>query len=332
MNADTMSQHLESFPSYSDLQSRDDGPKGSSWGLFGKRDQVGTLNLQDQDTIRHAASLVRRGQTFNLDYELNAFAPPVSPFRRNFKHIMGCRHDGLIRDDSVNDLFLQGSSHIDGLRHHRHKIHGFYCGSGDEEIEVDSPALGVQHVASRGIVGRGVLLDVQRYRAAQGRPIDYGIGDPISVADLQGAAQAQRLEFRRGDVLLLHTGWTHHFLNVIDDKERARLIAGRTFCGVEQSYEMLAWLWDNRFSVVASDTVAVEVMPTVASSPFVENVRGMMHPDLIALLGICLGELWNLNDLADDCATDGVYDCMVVAKPLNLRGGVGSPSNALALK
>ena len=54
-------------------------------------------------------------------------------------------------------------------------------------------------------------------------------------------------------MLLLHTGWAEHFLNDLDGEERARLIKERTFCGLEQSHEMLASLWDHHFSVVASD-------------------------------------------------------------------------------
>src|SRR5262249_34328609 len=98
------------------------------------------------------------------------------------------------------------------------------------------------------------------------------------------------------------------------------------------SREMLAWLWDHRFAAVVSDTVAVEVRPTLATSPFVDNARHMMHQDLIGALGFCLGELWRLQELAADCAEDGVHECMIVAKPLNIVGGVGSPPNALAIK
>lgn len=59
---------------------------------------------------------------------------------------------------------------------------------------------------------------------------------------------------------------------------------------------------------------------------------GLLHPHLIALLGMVVGELWKLDDLAVDCAADGVYDFMLVVKPLNLTGGVGSPANATAVK
>lgn len=58
----------------------------------------------------------------------------------------------------------------------------------------------------------------------------------------------------------------------------------------------------------------------------------MMHAPMIALLGLTIGEQWNLDGLAVDCAQDGVWECFVGAKPLNLIGGVGSPANAFALK
>jgi kynurenine formamidase len=300
--------------------------------LFGPDDQVGTVNLLNADNIRHAASLVRRGATFGLDYELNAFAPPVSPYRKRLQHFAVCRHDGQVHDDYVSDFFPQAGSHIDGLRHHRHKAHGFYNCVGDDDISADSRALGIQHVAYKGIVGRGVLIDVERYLHGQGRPIDHRCGQPLSVADLDGAARAQNVTFRHGDVLLLHTGWARHFLNDLTDDERLKQIKERTFTGLEQSQETLAWIWDRHFSVVATDTVAVEVMPSVSTSPFVNNVAHMMHPDLIAMLGVCLGELWKLDELAQDCADDHIYEFMVTSKPLNLVGGVGSPANALALK
>jgi hypothetical protein len=58
----------------------------------------------------------------------------------------------------------------------------------------------------------------------------------------------------------------------------------------------------------------------------------MLHWPLIALLGMHLGELWRLDELADECAADGRYEFMLVAKPLNLLGGFGSPANAVAIR
>jgi kynurenine formamidase len=112
--------------------------------------------------------------------------------------------------------------------------------------------------------------------------------------------------------------------------------------GLDQSEEMVGWLWDRHFSLVGSDNATVERFPARRDSPFVtadESARigrtmvtGMLHRILIPLLGMALGELWQLDQLADACASDGRYDFMLTAKPLNIRGGVGSPANALALR
>lgn len=331
-NANAVNQAGSHLPTYAELLQRRDAPAGSAWGLFGPEDHIGTVNLLDADAVCSAAALVRKGVTFSLDYELDAFQPAISPFRKNHQHVVNSRQSGQIRDDYVTDFYMQASSQIDGLRHHRHSVHGSYGGVPDEEITVGSRALGIQHLAQRGIVGRGVLLDIDHFFKTQGRPMDLRQSHAITVDDLDECARAQGVQFRRGDILLLHTDWSRHFLDDIDQEERLRIIREKTYCGLLQSRETLAWIWDNHFSVVASDTVAVEVRPVPKTSPFKDNVEGMMHPDLIALLGISLGELWKLDDLAADCLKDGVYECMVTAKPLNLVGGVGSPANAIALK
>ena len=320
------------LPSYAELLQRTEAPPGSSWGLFGPGDELGTLNLLGPEQAREAAALVRRGAVFNLDYELDAFSPPISPNRQALRHTMLSRHDGCVRDDRIDDFYLQVSSQIDGLRHHRHAAHGFYGRTPDDTIEVGSPTLGIQRAAAKGIVGRGVLLDVARHLTARGTPLDLSSGEPISTRTLDEVAEAQGVELRAGDILLIHTGWARRAVTELGLQERAALSTNRQFCGLEQSRETLAWIWDQHVSVLASDTVAVEVMPSVDSSPFRDNVGGMMHPDLIALLGVHLGELWKLDELAEDCASDGVFEVMVTAKPLNLVGGVGSPPNALALK
>ena len=111
--------------------------------------------------------------------------------------------------------------------------------------------------------------------------------------------------------------------------------------GLLQARETVAGLWDHQIAVAASDNAGLEAIPSVAQSAFV-SMRdqaagadpihaGLMHPTLIALLGLCIGELWDLEALATDCAATGVYECMVSCKPLNLTGGVGSPANAIAI-
>jgi hypothetical protein len=49
-------------------------------------------------------------------------------------------------------------------------------------------------------------------------------------------------------------------------------------------------------------------------------------------MGLLVGEMWDLDALAEDCAADGVYEFFLVAQPLPITGAVGSPINPLAIK
>jgi kynurenine formamidase len=323
----------DALPSYKDLLTRNDAPSGSSWDLFGVGDEVGTLNLLTRERVRHAAGLVRTGKSFNLDYPINAFVPPTEAKRHLATHSIFEIGEEYVRDDYLDGLYMQATSQIDGLRHVGHKSLGFYGGIKGNEIKVGSEVLGIQRWAERGIVGRGVLLDVERYLAAKGTPLNHTTGEAFTVDLLDRVARSANITFENGDILVLHTGWCRFYFEELGEESRASIPRNpKRCCGLAQSVEMLEWLWDHHFSAVVSDTIALEARPTVPDSPFQGSVMGMMHQDLIALLGICIGELWRLDELAADCAADGVYECMVVAKPLNIVGGVGSPPNALALK
>ena len=89
---------------------------------------------------------------------------------------------------------------------------------------------------------------------------------------------------------------------------------------------MAAFLWDHRIAAVAADNIGVEKMPGDLYYQF------PLHNLVLCLLGMPLGEFWNLEALATDCAEDGVYECLVVSVPLNVPGGIGSPANAVAIK
>jgi hypothetical protein len=57
-----------------------------------------------------------------------------------------------------------------------------------------------------------------------------------------------------------------------------------------------------------------------------------LHGALIRDLGLTLGEMFWLDDLAADCDADGVHEFLFVGQPLRITGAVGSPINPLAIK
>ena len=315
----------DGLPTYAELLEREDAPPGSVWGLFGYGDELGAVNLLTPERVRDAAACVRRGVAFSLDYPINSFPTSRRPSAEHSVIEMAADW----RDDSLDGFFLQQTTQIDGLRHVRHTVHGFYGRADADRMVAGDPTNGVNRWADRGIVGRGALVDVARHRVAQGQPLDHEAGEPITPDLLDETLAAQGTALTPGDMVLIRTDYPRHWREHPDIGDTHR------HAGLVQSHEMLAWLWDHRVPLVAADNFAVECIPVAASSPLQLGDAlggGLMHPHLIALLGMVVGELWKLDDLATDCSADGAYEFLLVVKPLNLIGGVGSPANATAIK
>jgi kynurenine formamidase len=332
----------KSIPTYAELRVRTDAPAGSAWGIFGPDDELGTLNHLTPRRVREATAAVRTGETLNLDLPLETFDPPVSPYRKSLQHNVYANYP-YHRDEYLDSFYPQASSQIDGFRHIGNPEFGFYNGADPGRFEPGDPLLGINRFAEHCIVGRGVLVDVDRFRRAQGRPIDHAAAEAIPIADVAGAAADQGVELRPGDILLIRTGWAHHHLHELTPQQRHDAKNPLRASGLAASHDTVAWLWDQQFSMVAADNFGVESFPPPADSPFVTDAErsgkvpqtvyaGAMHNVLIALLGFVLGELWDLDELAERCARDGNWDCLVVSSPLNLTGGAGSPANAVAIR
>ncbi len=290
-------------------------------------------NFAGPRQVLRAAQSVRDGHAVNLDYPLDAFDPPMSRARGIPHHRITAKHDQA-RDDVLDGFHLQAGTQIDGLRHRRASGHGFYNGVPDHEIAPRSPRLGVQLWAETPLAGRGLLIDVEGLLHRRGTPLDHTDGPALTTAVLDEALAAQDCRIEEGDLVLVHTGWAHWYLNAGADL-RDEVRAARRATGFAQTREFAAWCWDHRIALMATDTFAVEVLPVLPDSAFHDSApedAGMMHQELIAKLGLPLGELWNLTALAADCRATGRWDSLLTVKPLHLTGGVGSPANATALR
>ncbi|HEU0169681.1 MAG TPA: cyclase family protein [Chloroflexota bacterium] len=314
----------ERVPTYAELPVVPDAPPNSSWGVFGRDDQLGTLNFLTEERRLAAAQLVKRGAVFNLDLPLHLPSPPFFPARAAYRRTQVSFPGNRGRDDVVDGFWLQCSSQWDSLKHIRHPEYGFYNWTPDEQVDAEREGrLGIDHFSRHGILGRGVLLDVARYVEARGEPMKTHERRDIPLALLQEVANAQGVTVKPGDIVLFRTATAATLHEEYAHPETAvRPSPGGPGLLIDDA--MLAWLWDNQVAAIVSDNLAVEVWPAGGGRS--------LHRDGIALLGLVLGELFDLEALADDCARDHVYECLFVAKPLHLRAGVGSPANALAMK
>ncbi|MFQ5880171.1 MAG: cyclase family protein [Dehalococcoidia bacterium] len=321
---------LDRLPSYDQLPVKEGAPKGSAWGLFGDDDQLGCINLLTPDKVKEAARLVTKGAVFALNLPIDLPSPAMFG-RKVPQHHLLVVGAGLARDDYIDSFWPQASGQWDGLRHVRHPRDGFYNGVKDSEITLEEGSkLGIENWARRGIVGRGVLLDVEQYLREKGQPLDPLSSTVVRKETLEACAKAQDLQLQPADILVIRTGWLRWYLEEATPEQRERMSDEATAGilatpGIGPADEMAEYLWNLHVAAVAADNPALEPWPPRPEA-------GFLHFRLIPHFGMPIGELWYLEELAADCAQDGVYEFMLTSAPLNLPGGVGSPPNALAIK
>ena len=314
-----------SRPRFDDLPVQPGQPKNSAWGLYGPDDETGTVNLLTPERIAAAQRLAHEGKCFPLNWNMELPNPPLFG-RETTVHELKHRRS-VVHDDVYREFNPQSSSHWDGLTHYGNVVCDCFYGGVSREQVTGKPGTrnGIQVWGRRGIAGRGVLLDYRRWANANG--IGYSPGDrhAITAAELQAVAAAQGVAFQEGDILVVRSGWVAWYLTTTEAERVAIATPPYTGVGVAQGDDTLRFLWDTGFAAVCGDAIAWEAFPGTPED-------GFMHETILGLWGMPIGEMFDLERLADDCAADGRYEFFFAAAPFNKLGGVASPSNTLAFK
>jgi len=304
----------------------------SNWGRWGPEDQRGTLNHITPEALKRAASSVRQGKLFNLGLDFNAEGPQTGLGKRFnpkvyatdlFTPINPARPDVCYADDVVH-MPLQAATQWDAFAHVHYGGQLYNGVKAAEALGVSGACrCSIDHLAKPGIMSRGVLLDIARLRGVDILPAGYA----ITVDDLRAACTKQGVSFEPGDILLLRTGQIRRFT-----LERDRAAFGGLQAGLDAS--CAEWVHERSLAAVAADNLAVEVLTEEMRDP---NLPGDVmplpfHMLMLRDMGCPLGEIFNLEALAADCAADGQYVFQLAAPPLPVTGGFGSPINPLALK
>lgn len=339
-------------------------PEGSTWGDFGPDDQFGRLNLLTPERRLGAIAEVKEGLTFclslPLDYpggrKLNPrrFPPELRPIiddrtgtvRRNFPLELAAPGRTDVMNDDVMLLCSQYSTQWDALSH----VGGHFDADGDgvaervyyngfrpnehvtgpvdylpdgRMVETGNPigasALGVERMAEACIQGRGVLVDLHAHFGRARKMVGY--------ADLMRTIEKDGVAVEEGDMLCLHTGFATMLLEMKREPEEHAL---HNACAVldGRDEKLLHWIADSGIAALIADNYAVEAYP---SSPCEGRCADLpLHQHCLFKLGVPLGELWHLSELAAWLKAHRRSRFLLTAAPLRMPGAVGSPVTPIA--
>ena len=178
--------------------------------------------------------------------------------------------------------------------------------------------LDIAHYPTELLVNRGVLLDVARFIQRNGDPLPptFNINDE----HLAETARHQGVRIRRGDTVLIRTGWGKLFTKdpatYKGDNAAGVGVAGARF------------LVDAKARVVGNDTLTFEVRPPLAFPPEVPLFQVFpVHMILIPDNGINIIE----NYFLEEIAAAKEYEFVLVVPPIKIRGGTGSALRSFAM-
>lgn len=200
----------------------------------------------------------------------------------------------------------------------------------------------MQDFVKRGITSRAHLIDVPRYLEQQNIKASdpFSAESPISVDLLQAAAKAQDTHLEPGDILLVRTGYAEAYNNLDDEAFKAlQQREKRQSHGLKADRGLLKWLWESGIAAIAADWWVFSTSTeghTLTSSPAVEASmrpvgRLVLHEIGLAGWGMPLGEMFDLLELAKECAEIKRWTFLFTSMPLYIEGGIASPPNAQAI-
>jgi len=301
-----------------------------NWGKWGEEDEVGALNYLTAEEVFRGVRHIKSGTVFTLQRLIgDPNGDPVWPGRTPAEKTMILDESswdgdgapqflgGLHYADDKISAFLQGSTQYDALGH------VWYGGQLWNGYDARSTVGGldkasVAPIAERGVVGRGILLDLARFRGKE----NLDKAETFTYEDLVACAEAQSVKIEKRDILIIRT----NFLKLFFDQGE-KFYEGFCEPGLVYSPELVQWFQDMEIPNLVTDTIANEVT--------IDPNNGMalpLHCALMRNLGVALTEICDLEKLAAHCAEDSKYTFLDTAAPLKVNQASGSPVNPLVIK
>lgn len=304
-----------------------------TWGKWGEDDEIGALNYLTNEEVLRGIQSVEEGEVFSLGVTISHDdGDPVWPSRSQPQHYMiydrahyvsGKEdkedHGGFESAVDLLHIPTHGTTHIDALGHIWYDDE-VYNGFDVERNMGGLEYCGVDKLASHGIVGRGILLDIAAHRDKD----HLESGERITLDELRDCAEEQGVAIEKHDIVLIRTGWIEHFYDVGPNE----FFSGDfNEPGITYSEDIVDWFYEMEIPVLATDTIANEQTHSEETDTALP-----LHATLLRDQGIIFNEINRLDELAEDCKSDEKFDFLYMSSPMKLKHGTGSPVNPLAIK
>ena len=330
-------------------------PEGSNWGDFGPDDQIGRMNLLTPQRRVSAMQEVKEGKVFCLSLPLDRPGGSVLNSRRRpptFHPVMRDGHvhfnlalaeiDPRLTDVSSDEavlIYSQYSTQWDGFAHKGSLFdadgdgvaeHVFYNGfhivdkntGAGTQGSLGATALSIDHMAETCVQGRGVLVDHRHHLGDERINVNY--------ERLMEILDRDRIVVEEGDILCLHTGLAQLIMDAGDQPLDPSI---RTACAVVDGHDprMLQWITESGIAAIACDNLAIERSSTLGIAEDACHGPSLpLHEHCLFKLGVHLGELWYLTELAAWLRQHDRSRFLLTAPPLRLPGAAGSPVTPVA--
>jgi kynurenine formamidase len=284
-------------------------PEGSNWGDFGPDDQLGRLNLLTPEKRRQGAAEIREGLSFCLSLPLDYPGGNLLNPRRYPPELRPTLRDGLPNMNFPLRRTDPAHEHVLGpVRYEADRVEPSQAEAGGAQ------ALGIETMAASCVQGRAVMVDLAAHVGRARTLIGYD--------RLMRILEADKVVVEPGDMVCLRTGFDRAVLEMNRQPRRETL---EQSCAVLDGRDeaLLRWITESGLAALIADNYAVEAHP---ARPGEGDCAALpLHAHCLFKLGIPLGELWHLSDLADWLRAEGRSRFLLTAPPLRLSGAVGSP-------
>jgi kynurenine formamidase len=303
----------------------------SNWGRWGEDDSIGTLNFVGPEQVLAAVATVRHGRTVHCTLPLDQRGPQRPQLLRDnprtikvatgTDHVSGAQDqlpaglgpaNGFGRSDDITILPNQAGTAWDALAHIFWRGRMWNGKPAELVSSRGAEANGVENYAGR-MVFRGVLLDLPRALSLESLPE----AKAITVEDLEKAEEVASVKLGRGDCLVLRTGFMQARRGNWGDYVQGPAPG--------LSVHTLPWLYEREVAAIVTDTWGLEVQPSEIGVFNPIHIIGLVH------MGLALGEIFDLDELARVCEELGQYQFLFVAPVLPITGASGSASGAIAI-